>query len=64
MIRKQLMEETGEDMAPRKAFIKDQASACWAMTCLPQLHMGSWVALCCCITCNDSACSSNVVRSM
>lgn len=45
MIRKQLTEETGEDMAPRKAFIKDQASACSAMTFLIQLHVGSCITL-------------------
>ena len=45
MIRKQLTEETGEDMAPRKAFIKDQASACSAVSCLMELRMGSCVTL-------------------
>jgi DEK C terminal domain len=33
MIRKQLTEETGEDMAPRKAFIKDQATTCLMQHC-------------------------------
>lgn len=55
IIRKQLTEETGEDMAPRKAFIKDQASACSAVSCLTELRMGSCVTLRCCITDSHSA---------
>lgn len=39
MIRKQLAEETGEDMAPRKAFVKEQVVAIAVWLRLIQLHV-------------------------